>query len=187
MKSTELLKAEHVVIEKALDTLQLAVERINSGQPIPDGFQVWAVEFFRTFADRCHHAKEEDCLFPVMQRRGILCEGGPIGVMLDEHTLARDCVRKMEYASVQQPPDDAAFAAAATQYVALLRQHIYKENDILFHMAEQCLTDEDDAQLMMAFHQAECGKGGHELHDRFEADLARWQCDLSEQSAESLA
>jgi len=50
--------------------------------------------FFRGFVDRCHHAKEEEVLFPEMERLGLEGEG-PIGTMLEEHEAGRRCVRGM--------------------------------------------------------------------------------------------
>ena len=81
------LVAEHDVIERGLSLLESAVARIEAGQPFPDGFAQWAPQFFREFADRCHHAKEEDLFFPLLKERGIPEEGGPIGVMLHEHVM----------------------------------------------------------------------------------------------------
>jgi hypothetical protein len=63
--------------------------------------------FFRNFADRCHHSKEEDELFPKMVEHGIPKEGGPIGVMLMEHDQGRAFVRGMSEAAEQQQLYDA--------------------------------------------------------------------------------
>ena len=99
MKSVEHLMAEHELIERGLVLLDKAVARIDAGQPLPEGFPAWAARFFQQFADKCHHAKEEDVFFPVLKQRGIPEQGGPIGVMLHEHVLGRDCVGRMLEAS----------------------------------------------------------------------------------------
>ena len=91
MKSVERLTAEHELIERGLNLLEEAVARLEAGQPLPEGFPPWALRFFTQFADQCHHAKEEDVFFPVLKQRGIPEQGGPIGVMLHEHGLGRDC------------------------------------------------------------------------------------------------
>lgn len=105
MKAVERLKNEHDLIERGLSLLDKAVARIDAGQPLPDGFSAWAPRFFQQFADRCHHAKEEDVFFPILKQRGIPEEGGPIAVMLHEHVLGRDCVGRMREASQAQPFD----------------------------------------------------------------------------------
>jgi len=90
MKSVERLKTEHELIERGLNLLEQAVNRIEAGQPLPEGFPQWAPRFFQQFADQCHHAKEEDVFFPILKQRGISEQGGPIGVMLYEHEIGRD-------------------------------------------------------------------------------------------------
>ena len=107
MKSVERLKAEHELIERGLTLLEKAVARIEAGQSLPEGFPQWAARFFQQFADQCHHAKEEDVFFPVLKQRGIPEQGGPIGVMLHEHVLGRDCVGRMREASQAQPSTPA--------------------------------------------------------------------------------
>ncbi|MCX7887840.1 MAG: hemerythrin domain-containing protein, partial [Verrucomicrobiae bacterium] len=100
MKPTEILMAEHRVIEQVLNVLEAMAERAANGdlnrQEARD-----AVAFFRGFADRCHHGKEEAQLFPAMEAKGIPREGGPIGVMLCEHEQGRAAVRGMAEAVLE--------------------------------------------------------------------------------------
>jgi hemerythrin-like domain-containing protein len=175
VEALDLLKQEHDVIERVLDLLQKAVARIEAGQPVPEGFQSWSVQFFRQFADRCHHGKEEDILFPLLEQRGIPRDGGPIGVMLNEHVIGRDCVGRMDQAASVSPPDDKTFAVAANEYIPLLRQHIFKENNVLFQMARQCLSEQDAADTMEKFRSVEEEKGGPEFHERYEAEVEQWE------------
>lgn len=177
MQATALLKSEHEVIERVLDMLEQSVRRIQSDQPLPDGFAVWAVDFVRNFADGCHHAKEENVLFPLLERRGIPRVGGPIGCMLHEHELGRECVKRM--AQAVDRGEWNAFAAAAADYAPLLRQHIFKENNVLFRLAEGCLSPEDDADAVARFQAAEeaTGPSDHKdsVHECYIHDVARWE------------
>jgi hemerythrin-like domain-containing protein len=172
MKSVERLKAEHDLIERGLTRLEKAVARIDAGQPLPEGFPEWAPHFFQQFADQCHHAKEEDVFFPVLKQRGIPEQGGPIGVMRHEHILGRDCVGRMREASQAQPFNARTFADAARQYIPLLRQHIFKENNVLFQMAERVMSEADDADVMGRFIQAEQERGLTGWHESFASDVA---------------
>jgi len=178
MKSVERLKAEHDLIERGLALLEKAVVRIEAGQPVPEGFPLWAPDFFQQFADQCHHAKEEDVFFPVLKQRGIPEQGGPIGVMLHEHILGRDCVGRMREASQTQPFDARTFADAARQYIPLLRQHIFKENNVLFRMAEGVMSEADDSDVTGRFSQVEQERGLTSLHESFAGDVARWEQTL---------
>ena len=175
MQSVERLKAEHDLIERGLSLLDKAVARLEAGQPLPEGFPQWAPRFFQQFADQCHHAKEEDVFFPVLKQRGIPEQGGPIGVMLHEHGLGRDCVARMRGASQAQPFDARRFAEAARQYVPLLRQHIFKENNVLFRMAERVMSEADDADVTGRFSQVEQERGLTGWHENFASDVARWE------------
>jgi hemerythrin-like domain-containing protein len=175
MKSVDRLVAEHDIIERGLDVLEKAVGRIESGQPIPDDFPQWAPDFFSQFADKCHHAKEEDLFFPLLKERGIPKEGGPIGVMLHEHDVGRDCVRRMREASEAADFDGAKFASAAKEFISLLRQHIFKENNILFQMAGSVMSEEDDADMDGQFTQVEQEHDLAGMHERYDAEVARWE------------
>ena len=175
MKTTRRLIAEHDLIERALTVLERAVSAIEAGQAPPQGFPAWAVEFFRNFADGCHHAKEEELFFPRLKERGIPEEGGPIGVMLYEHTVGRDCVGRMASAVEAEPFDAEGFAAAAREYIPLLRNHIFKENNVLFKMAERVLTDQDDAEIDRRFSEVEQERATICQMKRYGEDVARWE------------
>jgi len=175
MKSVKRLMAEHELIERGLTLLDKAVACIDAGQPLPDGFSAWAARFFQEFADQCHHAKEEDVFFPVLKQRGIPEQGGPIGVMLHEHDLGRDCVGRMWEASQTQPFDSRTFAEAAKQYLPLLRQHIFKENNILFRMAERVMSEADDADVTSKFSQVEQERGLAGWNEKFADEMTRWE------------
>jgi hemerythrin-like domain-containing protein len=94
------------------------------------------IEFFIVFVDKCHHGKEEELLFPALEAIGVQRDGGPIGVMLAEHQQGREYVQKMNEAFSQYNEGDRAAATKlaknARAYIALLRQHIDKENNVLF-------------------------------------------------------
>lgn len=178
MKCVNRLVSEHEVIERALAVLEQVVMRIESGQQTPEGFPKWAPEFFAEFADRCHHAKEEDLLFPLLKERGIPEKGGPIGVMLHEHDVGRDCVRRMREASEGDVFDAAAFTAAAKEFVPLLRQHIFKENNVLFQMAANVLSDADDDAMHERFAEVEQQRSLTGMQERVADEVARWESDL---------
>lgn len=178
MKSVERLMGEHELIERGLTLLANAVEKIEAGQPLPEDFPMWAVRFLQQFADKCHHAKEEDVFFPLLKQRGIPEQGGPIGVMLHEHVLGRDCVGRMREASQAQPFDTRKFADAAKQYIPLLRQHVFKENNVLFRMAERVMSEADDVDVTARFSQVEQERGLTGWHESFASEVAGWEESL---------
>jgi hemerythrin-like domain-containing protein len=174
MKPTEILMAEHRVIEQVLACLEkMAAQAVATGQ-VDRAPALQALEFFRMFADKCHHGKEEAQLFPLMEARGFPRHGGPTGVMLHEHEQGRACVRAMAAAIEQQAATE--FAAQARQFIALLSQHIQKEDHCLFAMADQRFTAADQATLLAQFEKVEHEEMGAGTHEKFlgiAADLAR--------------
>ncbi|MFQ5829455.1 MAG: hemerythrin domain-containing protein [Candidatus Methylomirabilia bacterium] len=165
--ATAMLREEHEVILRALELLERLGRDLETGRAVDRNAREWLVDFFRTFADRCHHGKEEALLFPALERHGVPKEGGPVGVMLLEHEEGRALVRAIGEG------DDAGVAAAIRKYVTLLRAHIEKENGVLFPMAEQVLPDEEQRLLVHAFEEAERTAVGPGVHERFLAGLAR--------------
>jgi len=129
------------------------------------------VEFFRVFADKCHHGKEEDLLFPAMEKAGVPKERGPIGVMLAEHQQGRGYVRGMaEDIDRQKKGDPKAlvdFAQNAQNYVALLTQYIKKEDNVLFPMGEKVLSKETQQDLVEGFEKIEVERIGEGTHEEF--------------------
>ena len=173
-KPTQVLSDEHRVIERVLG----AVEKLAKG-PV-DGLEPWkkALEFIRGFADQCHHFKEEKVLFPAMEAHGIPSEGGPVGMMLTEHEEGRSYVRAMLAAiSLIEAKNEAAkesLLGSAQAYCRFLREHIQKEDEILFRMADEVISADEQKKLSAAFaqHEAEeMGAGVHEKYLKIAAEL----------------
>src|SRR3989337_494578 len=116
----------------------VAIQR-DRGETVPADSLSGLLEFFRLFADRCHHGKEEDLLFPLLEKKGLPRAGGPIGVMLHEHEQGRALVKQMADAAEAYGGGAAEaggrWAEAARGYSFLLRQHIDKEKNVLFVIA----------------------------------------------------
>lgn len=164
---TATLRHEHEVILRALTILERLGADLETGEPADREALGWLIDFFRTFADRCHHGKEEQHLFPALERRGVPRDGGPLGVMLREHEEGRAFLRAMAGG------DDRQVAEAIRGYATLLRAHIDKENHVLFPMAEQVLVEEEQRVLAHAFESVEREVVGPGTHERLLAQLAR--------------
>ena len=141
MNPIETLTREHDLIVAALDVLERMAGAIRAGSPLPAERHSEVVRFFREFADRHHHEKEEELLFPALESVGFPRDSGPVAVMLHEHDVGRGLVGRMAAALEAGFGEEerARFASAAFDFVALLRNHIHKENRILFRMASETL------------------------------------------------
>lgn len=174
MRPTDILSSEHRVIEQVLDCLEALTHRSREAGRLDTEHAAQVLEVLRTFADHCHHGKEEERLFPMLVARGLSEKRGPIAVMLDDHRAGREHVRRMGEACERN--ELAAFVPAALGYVALLRDHIAKEDGVLFPMAESML-DEAARDVLLAsfrtFEHEDLGVGTHErmlqLADRLAA------------------
>jgi hemerythrin-like domain-containing protein len=168
--ATQILRDEHETILSMLDATEEVARSLEAGTAVPAQTLNDIIEFLRLFADRCHHGKEEDLLFPLLQQKGMPVDGGPVAVMLMEHDEGRGFIREMDEAAkqYQNGEKDAGtqWAEAAGNYVGLLREHIGKENNILFVMADQLLSPSEQQDLVAAFTKVESEKMGAGTHER---------------------
>ncbi|HOG48097.1 MAG TPA: hemerythrin domain-containing protein [Anaerolineae bacterium] len=182
-KATDILMAEHRGIERMLNVVEAAAARVERGEPVPPALFADAAAFFANFADRCHHSKEEQHLFKTMAERGIPVEGGPIGVMLAEHEQGRAYVRAMreegdKYAAGTLK-DPHRLVEAVRGYAGLLRQHIMKEDRVLYPMAERVLTPMDQTALVEACERVEREEMGEGEHERFHAMIEQLEREMA--------
>lgn len=180
MSATEILKEEHRVIEQVLDCLDRIVDQWRRHAELDSDSARKVIDFFRQFADGCHHHKEEKHLFPRMEARGVAKEHGPLGVMLNEHDAGRQLLAYLDAAVIEWDNGNRiageSFARAAEEYSTLLHQHISKEDHCLFAMADQVLSNDDQAELISAFHHTELlddRKKKHEYYLNLANNLAR--------------
>jgi hemerythrin-like domain-containing protein len=171
MKATAILKEEHELIVAMLQVIDAMCAKMESGEHVDHGDIASMIDFIRNFADRCHHAKEENLLFPAMEKAGISRDRGPIGVMLAEHTAGRNFAKGMDRALQQMKEgDDSAtemFIADGQGYVSLLDGHIMKENNVLFEMADQRLSAEQQKDLVEGFDRVEREEIGAGVHEKY--------------------
>ncbi len=175
MRPTEILMQEHRVIEQVLDCLEIIAQRGETDDHVDWESIEQAIDFFQNFADRCHHHKEEDCLFPILEQKGFSPEQGPTGVMRAEHEEGRQHIRGMQEAAADAAAGgslaNANLISHARAFVQLLRNHIQKEDHCLFQMADQTLTEQELMELMESFSQVEHDDLGPETHGKY-LDLA---------------
>lgn len=166
MTPTEELRHEHDVI---LLVLKGAEKTATPAEKLDRATLGEMVDFFVNFVDRCHHTKEEKHLFPKLEERGIPHEGGPIGVMLDEHDRGRKLVAAMKegLGGSRSDPVPASVRESLFEYIHLLRAHIDKENNVLFVMAERVLTQDEQQALSKAFAKVEAEEIGEGVHEKY--------------------
>jgi hemerythrin-like domain-containing protein len=157
------------VIEQVLTCLEKIADEARHTDKLNGDAARQALDFFRNFADRCHHDKEEQHLFPMLEAKGFPRHGGPTGVMLHEHEEGRRHIQAMNsamaLAETGHVPALQQFIHHAQAYVTLLREHIIKEDHCLFPMANRAFAETDQQRLLNAFEHLEhddLGEGTHE-------------------------
>lgn len=164
---TEILMKDHERTERVFAAAEKAFA--EAAPPTP-GLVANLREYLVTYVDRCHNQKEERALFPRLAQRGIPMDGGPVAVMLAEHAKARELVDRIDAAAKRyvdgEPPALAALKEAFAEYAALNKQHYWKENDILYPLANRVLSPEDAAAIVEEIEEIEqeLGPGARERY-----------------------
>ena len=133
-ETSKMLSKEHENILKVVDALELEITRLKN-KNIDTTFFTKVIDFIRNYADKFHHAKEEDILFKEFNKCAeegcVHCN--PVEQMLLEHEEGRKSVKMME--SGMNERDRNKLIEGARNYIQLIREHIYKEDNILYPMA----------------------------------------------------
>jgi hemerythrin-like domain-containing protein len=178
---TAALVSEHRLIKRMLALLERNAQHTAAGEYRTYRFYLDGVDFIRNFADRFHHAKEEDVLFEALVANGMPREHSPVAAMLVEHDLGRAFVKAMEEAARQATEGiagrDAVIAENALAYVALLREHIDKEDGILYPLAERVIPAEMRDGIIARYAAAEAQTAAgfttryEEIVERYESEV----------------
>ena len=150
-KATRNLENDHLHILKLIAVMQ---EMVKETEPNVSHLDE-VVTLIQQFADGLHHAKEEILLFPLMAEKGFSMQQGPIAVMLSDHEQGRKFVRNMdESIHLYKNGESSALKqiyAYMLGYADLLNNHISKENNVLFRMADNVFTSENQQSLLDQF------------------------------------
>ncbi|HOI16199.1 MAG TPA: hemerythrin domain-containing protein [Geobacteraceae bacterium] len=169
-KAIDDLKHEHEAVLFSLKILKGMVDKLSTGEAEVCEDLLRYIGFLKEFVDKCHHGKEEGILFPAMIKAGLPEKGGPITVMLAEHDQGRGLVKMMETA-IPSDRNVSGLAKSAEDYSILLRNHIEKENNILFVMAEKIMKPDALDQIYAAFEEHEEKVIGHGRHEELHGML----------------
>ena len=142
--STVSLKRDHDLIEKVLKSMWSTIPLLQSGKTIPEPILNQVIDFSMNFTDVCHHGKEENSLFPELEKKGMPRNSGPIAVMLMEHEVTRKLGARMGESSKTylKSGDATQLITDMQEYINHVVQHVWKENHRLFEMAEMALRND---------------------------------------------
>jgi hemerythrin-like domain-containing protein len=141
--STESLRRDHELIEKVIKAMQSTIELLNDKKQIPESILLPVIDFSKNFTDVCHHTKEEKSLFPALEEAGMPTTMGPIAMMLLDHQRSREIGNEMEKSAKEylSSGNSEKLIADMQLYVDHITEHLWKENNKLFMMAEARLQN----------------------------------------------
>lgn len=150
--STVSLRRDHELIEKVSKAMESTIQLLNDGKQIPESILLPVIDFSKNFTDVCHHSKEEKSLFPALEQTGMPKNMGPIAMMLLDHERSRKIANQMEESSKKylSSGDSTKLISDMKQYVEHITEHLWKENNRLFIMADaklQSVSDKVDKEL----------------------------------------
>ena len=150
--STASLRKDHELIEKVIKAMDSTVQLLVDGKQIPDSILLPVIDFSKNFTDVCHHSKEENSLFPALEQAGMPRNMGPIAMMLMDHERSREIAKYMEESAQEYltSGNSENLINYMKQYVEHITEHLWKENNRLFMMAEarlQYVSQKVDKEL----------------------------------------
>lgn len=154
-KSLQILVDEHSRILKVIEAMLKECDSLEREGEINKEFFNQTIDFIRGYADKFHHAKEEDILFlefeKCVQKGNVHCN--PVEQMLHEHNQGREFVKGMEQGLKEK--DKKIIIENVQSYAQLLKDHIMKENEILYPMVDQALSEEEKNKILIKFTEAD--------------------------------
>jgi hemerythrin-like domain-containing protein len=176
MKATQQLKDEHEGVKIMLSILEKVCQQLEAVGSLNKEHFEGILGFLKVFVDKCHHGKEEDLLFPALIAVGVPKEG-PIAVMLHEHEMGRHYVKAMSEAYATYIAGDKSTSKDIMEnahgYISLMKDHIEKENNVLFVMADSRLSEKRQDELFEGFEKIEEERIGVGKHEEFHGLLKK--------------
>jgi hemerythrin-like domain-containing protein len=131
----QMLADEHAIIKKVLATVPNLIIMIKKGNHSESNEWILkTIEFIQKYADRFHHTKEQEILF-----KHFGSEPEIVDTMNKEYAIIRNHVQSAETAL--HSGDQDQLITHLTACTALLREHIRKEDEILYPLINQQISD----------------------------------------------
>jgi hemerythrin-like domain-containing protein len=158
MLPVEILINEHRLIIHTVGVLKKEQQKISASSKVDPNFIVTAVDFFRTYADRYHHGKEEGILFNALYKRKLSeADGATMRELILEHATARRTVSSLEKLEASYVGGNAealgGILGALNTLIELYPQHIEKEDQHFFYPAMQYFTEAEQREMLRKFQE----------------------------------
>jgi len=146
----EVLLIEHRAILRMLDVTRELAHLLEAGAEVPPDMLDSVAEFMRVFGNE-HLRKEEEYVFPALGKRNKSLDGMAIESLQRDHDRVRLLLEKMAAAATayreHRPKADRNWGRFASEYAAVLRRHIDREEEIFYPAAEDLLSKDQHREL----------------------------------------
>jgi len=185
----DVLEHEHQQVERVVEVMSSLAREIEAGHEFEPALLGDIVQFMRIFGEQCHYVKEEKALFSLLEAKGIPANGCPIGVLTSEHRHSHALLDQLEKAFANYRAGDKSarleLPGLLSSLIDLYRQHIWKEEYLLFPMAKKVLETADYETLSAQFEAIESSIGV-DVHHGMEALVAVMEQQEHESEDDSL-
>ena len=178
MTPTENLKSEHNDIKELLNIMSKIAVNIKSKDVFYTSDVEDIIDFLKFFIEKSHHGKEE-VFYPALEFAGIPKEAESLSVMMYEHSLAKNYLKDINSCVVNCKIGNSfsgeMLADSLTNYVALIKNHIQKEEEIIFPLADTELSPEKQIEIAEEFERIEEKIIHHGFHEHYNKLLKELQ------------
>jgi hemerythrin-like domain-containing protein len=152
----DILVNEHKLILQAVDLLRKENEKIQTSKTVNANFITKATDFFRTFADRFHHGKEEGILFRDLSQKKVNKSDHLIMTeLMQEHAFARRTVKALEDAKEKYIAGNTESLNEVLDLLATLIKlypaHIEKEDKHFFYPCMEYFSGLERQNMLTSF------------------------------------
>ena len=157
---------EHFLIKRLLALIPKMTKSLDLESESDRLLILKGLDFIRSYADRFHHAKEEDILFKYTDE-----DSDMVKVIYEDHKNARNHVKAA--AEALERKEEAEVIEHLNGYKELLTEHIKKEDEILYPWIDRKLSTAQVGEIFARFEEADSklGKETPEEYERFVSKL----------------
>jgi hemerythrin-like domain-containing protein/rubredoxin len=166
------LMREHRRIERMIGVINNELAKMSEHEKLDPSFVDVTVDFFRTYADRCHHGKEEDVLFKALMAKQLSEDHRKtINELIEDHAYARATVGKLwEAKTAWVQNDESALSdiqAALRELARIYPKHIEKEDKHFFYPCMKYFDKPELDAMLNAFWEFDKNM----IHEKYERIL----------------
>ena len=168
LKPIVLLKEEHDVIDKMVKRLKEERKKIIDKEQVDPDFIETTVDFFKTYADRTHHGKEEDILFAELEKKQLKPKDKEaMNELVKDHKFARKIVQALlEEKEKYVDGEEEALSEILNNLETLIElypAHIEEEDKIFFDNAMEYFSEEEQDDMLDRFYEFDRGM----IHEKY--------------------